>query len=135
MGKSITAALIGILSGQGHFSLDDPAPIEEWQGTPKSEIRIKDLLRMSSCLGFSRGQDDDVLDLFVSSGRHDEIEAVIKQRFADVTDTISASDEQGAFRSLWDRARATAGGDGGSDDGVSGCATAREWCAPKSAGA
>jgi probable F420-dependent oxidoreductase len=35
--------------------------------------------------------DDDVLELFVASGRHDEIEAVIKQRFADVTDTISAS--------------------------------------------
>jgi len=45
-----------------------------------------------------------------------------------------ADDEQGAVWSLWDRARATCCGDGGSD-GVSGCATARGWCAPKSAGA
>ncbi len=63
MGKSITAALVGILVGQGHISLDDPAPIAEWQGTEKEAIRIKDLLRMSSGLGFSRAQDDDKLEL------------------------------------------------------------------------
>ena len=31
MGKSITAALIGLLVKDGHFTIDDPAPIEEWR--------------------------------------------------------------------------------------------------------
>jgi CubicO group peptidase (beta-lactamase class C family) len=54
MGKSITAALIGVLVEQGHFYIDDPAPVEEWQGAddPRAEIRIKHLLRMSSGLDF-----------------------------------------------------------------------------------
>jgi len=34
---------------------------------------------------------DDVLDLFVASGRHDEIKSVIERRFAETTDTIPAS--------------------------------------------
>ena len=54
MGKSITSALIGILVGQGHFSVEDPAPVAEWQGSddPRRQIRIKHLLRMSSGLDF-----------------------------------------------------------------------------------
>ncbi len=35
--------------------------------------------------------DDDVLELFVASGRHDEIKGVIERRFADAADTIQAS--------------------------------------------
>lgn len=53
-GKSITAALIGILVQRGHFSLDDPAPVPEWRGVddPRNAIKIKHLLRMSSGLDF-----------------------------------------------------------------------------------
>ncbi len=59
MGKSLTATLIGVLVQQGHLSLDDPAPVPEWQGPedPRAAIRIRDLLQMSSGLSFS-GQDD-----------------------------------------------------------------------------
>jgi CubicO group peptidase (beta-lactamase class C family) len=59
MGKSITAALIGILIGDGHFSLDDPAPIPEWQAAddPRARIRVMDLLQMSSGLRFSLTDD------------------------------------------------------------------------------
>jgi CubicO group peptidase (beta-lactamase class C family) len=54
-GKSITAALIGILVEQGHLKINDPAPVKEWQSPndPRSQIRIRDLLRMSSGLDFA----------------------------------------------------------------------------------
>ncbi len=55
MGKSLTATLIGRLMQEGHFELDDPAPVPEWQGAgdPRRAIRVSDLLRMSSGLQFS----------------------------------------------------------------------------------
>ncbi|MCI0390456.1 MAG: beta-lactamase family protein [Acidobacteria bacterium] len=54
-GKSITAALIGVLVRQGRLRVDDPAPVKEWQGKddPRRQIRVRDLLRMSSGLDFA----------------------------------------------------------------------------------
>jgi len=54
-GKSITAALIGVLVQQGELTLDEPAPVAEWQGAddPRREIRVRDLLNMSSGLEFA----------------------------------------------------------------------------------
>jgi CubicO group peptidase (beta-lactamase class C family) len=54
-GKSITATLIGILIQRGLLELDQPAPLKEWQGKddPRREIRIRDLLQMSSGLDFT----------------------------------------------------------------------------------
>jgi CubicO group peptidase (beta-lactamase class C family) len=65
MGKSITAALAGILAGDGCISIDDPAPVAEWRapGDPRGAIRIRDLLNMSSGLQFLRAQDDDRIEL------------------------------------------------------------------------
>jgi CubicO group peptidase (beta-lactamase class C family) len=53
-GKSITAALVGILALQGQLHLDDPAPVKEWRadGDPRRQIRIRDLMHMSSGLDF-----------------------------------------------------------------------------------
>jgi len=50
MGKSVTATMMGLLIKQGVYTLDQPAPIPEWQnaGDPRQKIRIQDLLRMSS---------------------------------------------------------------------------------------
>ena len=31
MGKSLTATLVGRLMQDGHFAVDDPAPVPEWQ--------------------------------------------------------------------------------------------------------
>jgi len=61
MGKSVTAALMGILIRQGVYSLDQPAPIPEWQaaGDPRAKIRISDLMRMSSGLRIRAPQDPD----------------------------------------------------------------------------
>jgi CubicO group peptidase (beta-lactamase class C family) len=52
MGKSVTAALMGILIEQGAYELWQAAPVPEWQtpGDPRAKIRIADLLRMSSGL-------------------------------------------------------------------------------------
>jgi CubicO group peptidase (beta-lactamase class C family) len=62
-GKSITSALIGLLVKDGHFTVEDPAPVAEWRSAddPRREIRIADLLHMSSGLQFVRAQDDDRL--------------------------------------------------------------------------
>jgi len=54
-GKSITAALIGILVQQGELTIDQPAPVQEWRqdpADPRREITIRDLLHMSSGLDF-----------------------------------------------------------------------------------
>ncbi len=54
MGKSIASALTGVMVERGYYGLDDPAPVEAWRGPedPRREIRIRDLLRMSSGLDF-----------------------------------------------------------------------------------
>ena len=61
MGKSVTAALMGILIQQGVYDLSQPAPIPEWQdqGDPRAKIRISDLMRMSSGLRIRAPQDPD----------------------------------------------------------------------------
>ena len=63
MGKSLTATMMGVLIEQGVYELHQPAPIPEWQapGDPRQEIRISDILRMSSGLRF-RGVADPDLD-------------------------------------------------------------------------
>ena len=56
MAKSMTATLIGRLIQMGHLEIWQPAPVPEWQnspGDPRAEIRIADLLRMSSGLRFT----------------------------------------------------------------------------------
>jgi CubicO group peptidase (beta-lactamase class C family) len=54
-GKSITAALIGVLVRQGALTLDQRAPVEEWSAPddPRRDITIADLLHMSSGLDFN----------------------------------------------------------------------------------
>ena len=61
MGKSVTATLVGRLIHQGVYELDQPAPIPAWQnpGDPRAEIRIRDILNMSSGLRFRAMQDPD----------------------------------------------------------------------------
>jgi CubicO group peptidase (beta-lactamase class C family) len=61
MGKSLTATLMGILIKQGVYDLWQPAPVPEWQkpGDPRANIRIADLLHMSSGLRIKAPQDPD----------------------------------------------------------------------------
>ena len=71
MGKSLTATLMGVLIRQGVYDLYQAAPIPEWQtdGDPRQEIRIADILRMSSGLRF-RGVADPDLDLSLGYPDH-----------------------------------------------------------------
>jgi CubicO group peptidase (beta-lactamase class C family) len=61
MGKSLTATLMGILIKRGVYDLWQPAPIPEWQSAsdPRAEIRIADILHMSSGLRIKAPQDPD----------------------------------------------------------------------------
>jgi CubicO group peptidase (beta-lactamase class C family) len=61
MGKSLTATLFALLVKDGIYRIEDPAPVPEWQkpGDPRAQIRIVDLLHMSSGLRFIAGQDPD----------------------------------------------------------------------------
>jgi CubicO group peptidase (beta-lactamase class C family) len=61
MGKSLTATLLGILIRQGVYDLGQRAPIPEWQGPGdrRAEIRVADLLRMSSGIRIRSPLDPD----------------------------------------------------------------------------
>jgi CubicO group peptidase (beta-lactamase class C family) len=61
MGKSLSGTLLGVLIKQGAYTLDQPAPIPEWQspGDPRQKIRIRDILNMSSGLRIIAPQDPD----------------------------------------------------------------------------
>ena len=61
MGKSIAASLMGVLIQQGTYALDQPAPIPEWQapGDKRKDIRIRNILNMSSGLRIRAEQDPD----------------------------------------------------------------------------
>src|SRR5215831_13543271 len=61
MVKSVTATLMGVLIRQGAYELWQPAPIPQWQkgNDLRSEIRIADLLHMSSGLRIKAPEDPD----------------------------------------------------------------------------
>ena len=62
MGKSLTATLIGRLIQMGKLSLEQKAPVKEWQreGDPRGEITILNLLNMSGGLRFPAHRDPAV---------------------------------------------------------------------------
>jgi CubicO group peptidase (beta-lactamase class C family) len=71
-GKSITAALVGVLVQQGELELDQPAPVPEWHTDPEDprrEIRIRDLFHMSSGLDFKNYGVGDSLS-YTSANEH-----------------------------------------------------------------
>ena len=59
MGKSLTGTLVARLIHMGVYRLDQPAPFPEWQtaGDPRQQIRIMDIMRMSSGLRILAPQD------------------------------------------------------------------------------
>lgn len=64
MTKSLTGTLVGVLIEQGAYELWQPAPFPEWQepGDPRQEIRIGDIMRMSSGLRINAPADPDYDD-------------------------------------------------------------------------
>jgi hypothetical protein len=57
LSKSVTNALVGILVKKGRLTLDQPAPVPEWQaeGDPRRAITLDQLMRMTSGLEFDEG--------------------------------------------------------------------------------
>jgi CubicO group peptidase (beta-lactamase class C family) len=74
-GKSITAALLGVLAEQGEIDVDQFAPVDEWQGAddPRKQIRVRDLMNMSSGLEFQNYDEDDRIDAWSASNEHGRI--------------------------------------------------------------
>lgn len=61
MGKSVTSTIMATLIHKGVYTLDQPAPVPEWQGEGdrRKEIRIQDILRMSSGIRIKAPNDPD----------------------------------------------------------------------------
>lgn len=61
MGKSLSATLMGVLVGKGVYTLEQLAPIPQWQGKgdERAKIRIMDIMHMSSGLRCRAPQDPD----------------------------------------------------------------------------
>jgi hypothetical protein len=61
MGKSLSATIMGTLIKKGIYTLEQPAPIPQWQGEGdgRKAIRIKDIMHMSSGLYCRASQDPD----------------------------------------------------------------------------
>lgn len=61
MGKSLSGTLIGVLIQQGEYELWQSAPVPEWQspGDQRQEIRIGDIMRMSSGIRIRAPQDPE----------------------------------------------------------------------------
>jgi len=64
MTKSVLAALVGVLVGEGRLSLDGPVPVPAWGAAddPRGRIHLRELLRMSSGLEFEEVYDDPLAD-------------------------------------------------------------------------
>ncbi|MEM8636432.1 MAG: serine hydrolase, partial [Pseudomonadota bacterium] len=63
MGKSLSAALLGIMAKEEGWSVDDRAPISDWSRAedPRHRITFKHLLNMASGLKFFNPSTDDPL--------------------------------------------------------------------------
>ena len=59
MAKTITSVLVGMLIADGRLSLDEPAPVKEWQrpGDPRAEITLRHLLQMRAGLDHTEAGD------------------------------------------------------------------------------
>jgi CubicO group peptidase (beta-lactamase class C family) len=69
MTKSITNALVGILVKEGKLSVDQPAPVIEWQNDERREITINHLMHASSGLVWSESyfKPGDFHNMFMHS--------------------------------------------------------------------
>jgi CubicO group peptidase (beta-lactamase class C family) len=57
MAKSITNAMVGILVKQGKLKVDEPAPVKQWQNDDRKNIKLSDLMHMSSGLEWDERYD------------------------------------------------------------------------------
>jgi CubicO group peptidase (beta-lactamase class C family) len=72
MAKSMTHALVGMLVKDGRIDVTAPAPVAEWQGSPRAAITWQDLLEMRSGLewveDYVDGGKSHVIDMLFGKG-------------------------------------------------------------------
>ena len=72
MAKSMTHALVGMLVKDGRIDVTAPAPVAEWQGSPRAAITWQDLLEMRSGLewveDYVDGEKSHVIDMLFGNG-------------------------------------------------------------------
>ncbi|MBN2078398.1 MAG: serine hydrolase [Spirochaetes bacterium] len=84
MTKTVTAALVGILTGKGKLDILKPAPVPQWglPGDPRGAITLDQLLRMSSGLDFVEiyGPHKDVTEMLYGNASMADYAAAKKLR-------------------------------------------------------
>ncbi len=74
IGKTVTAALVGLMVSDGRLALDTPVPVEAWSqpGDPRGTITLRHLLQMTSGLEHKevteRWQDSDTVRMLFTDG-------------------------------------------------------------------
>ncbi|WP_205508607.1 serine hydrolase domain-containing protein [Longitalea arenae] len=70
MSKSLTAAVIGVLTKAGKLNPDAPAPVPEWKNTNKEKITLRQLLQQTSGLDFAEdyGSPSEATDMLFKRG-------------------------------------------------------------------
>ncbi len=58
MSKTVTGALLGIALAQGKLGLDDAGLFPQWQGDARKDIKLRDLMSMTSGLSFNEDYGD-----------------------------------------------------------------------------
>lgn len=88
MTKSVNAALIGILEGQGALDIHAAAPVPDWQADERGEITVDQLLRMSSGLEFEEvyGPLSDATAMLFES--HSSAHVAMNKPLAATPDTV-----------------------------------------------
>lgn len=74
IGKTVTAALVGLMVSDGRLALDTPVPVEAWSqpGDPRGTITLRNLLQMTSGLEHreeaARPQESDTVRMLYTDG-------------------------------------------------------------------
>jgi len=77
IGKTVTAALVGLMVSDGRLALDTPVPVEAWSqpGDPRGTITLRNLLQMTSGLEHreeaGRPQESDTVRMLYTDGAQD----------------------------------------------------------------
>jgi CubicO group peptidase (beta-lactamase class C family) len=83
MSKSLTAAVIGVLTKAGKLNPDAPAPVPEWKNTSKEKITLKQLLQQTSGLDFTENYDgpSEATDMLFKRGDMGAFTAMLPLKF------------------------------------------------------
>ncbi len=92
MAKSVTHALVGLLTFDGLIDIDARAPIAEWADDDRAAITLRQLLAMTSGLSFNEDYVDDqvsdVIEMLFGAGQADVADYAINQPLNDAPGSV-----------------------------------------------